>query len=175
MAIIKLVKKAQKGDEQAYIQLFQQFEADIYRTAFVYVNNQEDALDVVQEVAYRSFKKIKSLKQPKYFKTWLIRITIRCAVDLLNKRKKVVQLNTSYEELIEDEQDLDLSLALSLEDIINQLAPNEKSVVLLKYYYDYTFQEISDVLEIPLGSAKSLLYRAIRKLRKDLEGSDFVE
>ena len=77
--MLNLIKKAQKGNDKAFLTLFQQYEQDIYRTAFVYVKNQSDALDVVQETAYRSFKSIKDLKEPKYFKTWLIRIAISCA------------------------------------------------------------------------------------------------
>ncbi len=62
--MIRLVHKAQKGNEKAFLKLFQQYEEDIYRMAFVYVKNESDALDVVQEVAYRSFKKINTLKNP---------------------------------------------------------------------------------------------------------------
>ncbi|RNF41236.1 hypothetical protein EEX84_02500 [Planococcus salinus] len=56
-----LVKKAQKGDDHVFYALFQQYKQDIYRLAFVYLKNQNDALDVVQETAYRSFKPIKTL------------------------------------------------------------------------------------------------------------------
>ena len=59
----RLVKKAQKGDDKAYLMLFQQYETDIYRMAYVYVKNKDDALDLVQEVAYQSFKKISTLKK----------------------------------------------------------------------------------------------------------------
>ncbi|WP_306220574.1 sigma-70 family RNA polymerase sigma factor [Cohnella sp. WQ 127256] len=90
MEIIDLVKRAQRGDGIAYLELYQQYEDDIYRTAYVYLGNQEDALDVVQETAYRSYKFIGKLKEPQHFKTWLIKITISCAIDLLRKRKKEV-------------------------------------------------------------------------------------
>ena len=62
MKLERLVKKAQKGNDQAYLMLFQQYEADIYRMAYVYVKNKDNALDVVQEVAYQSFKTITTLK-----------------------------------------------------------------------------------------------------------------
>ncbi|WP_319005818.1 hypothetical protein [Metabacillus niabensis] len=52
---IRLVKKAQNGDDKAFLKLFQKLQEDIYRTAYVYVKNKDDALDVVQEVAYQSF------------------------------------------------------------------------------------------------------------------------
>lgn len=86
------MKKAQKGNDKAFIKLFQQYEKDIYRMAYVYVNNKDDALDIVQEVAYQSFKKINTLKNPEFFKTWLMKITMNCAINLAKKNKKVVPL-----------------------------------------------------------------------------------
>ena len=92
MEIIRLIKKAQKGNDKAFLKLFQQYENDIYRMAYVYVKNKEDALDVVQEVAYQSFKKIDTLKQPEYFKIWLMKITINCSINIVKKNKKLVHL-----------------------------------------------------------------------------------
>ncbi|BAK16228.1 DNA-directed RNA polymerase specialized sigma subunit, sigma24 homolog [Solibacillus silvestris StLB046] len=87
MNIGRLVKKAQKGNDKAYLELFQKYEADIYRMAYVYVKNKNDALDVVQEVAYQSFKNISTLNKPEYFKTWLMKITINCSLTVINKNK----------------------------------------------------------------------------------------
>lgn len=86
--LLNLIKKAQKGNDKAFCTLFQQYEQDLYRIAYVYVKNQNDALDVVQETAYRSYKSIKTLKEPTNFKTWLVRIAISCSIDLLRKQKK---------------------------------------------------------------------------------------
>ncbi len=172
--IINLVKKAQKGNDKAFLKLFQQYEQDIYRVAFVYVKNKEDALDIVQEVAYRSFKRIDTLENPEHVKSWLLTITIRCAIDCLTKRKKVVQLKPDYEESVQ-ENDRDLSLSLSLQDLLDKLTPDEKSIILLKYYEDYSFKDISKLLHIPLGTAKSTLYRALSKLRKHVSEADMYE
>ncbi|MEC1720072.1 sigma-70 family RNA polymerase sigma factor [Schinkia azotoformans] len=168
------MKKAQKGNDKAFLKLFQQYEENIYRMAFIYVNNKDDALDVVQEVAYQSFKKIHTLKKPEYFKTWLIKITMNCAINLAKKNKKVVQLKPEFEEFIglEDE---DIPLSLSLQELIETLQEDEKSIVLLRYYNDCTFKEISDLLNIPLGTAKSVLYRALDKLRKKYKEGDICE
>lgn len=153
------------------MKIFQQFEKDIYRMAYVYVANQEDALDVVQEVAYLSFKKIHTLKQPEYLKTWLMRITINCAINIVKKNRKVVELKPECKEYMDSDNE-DIPLSLSLQDLINTLTVDEKSVVLLGFYQNYTFKEISDALEIPLGTAKSVLYRALGKLRKELKEAD---
>lgn len=168
IAILSLVKKAQKGSDKAFLKLFQTYEEDIYRMAYVYVKNKDDALDIVQEVAYQSFKKIDTLKSPEYFKTWLMKITINCAINVINKNKKVVQLRPEFEESV-GSHDEDIPLSLSLQDLVNTLKEDEKSVVLLRFYHDYSFKEISELLHMPLGTAKSVLYRALDKLRKQVK------
>ena len=173
--MLKLIKKAQKGNDKAFLTLFQQYEQDIYRTAFVYVKNQSDALDVVQETAYRSFKSIKNLKEPKYFKTWLIRIAISCAIDLLRKQKNVVQMKPEYVEFISGDVNEDIDLEMTVQDLIERLNEDEKSVIILRFYEGLTIKEISDELDIPLGTAKTILYRALDKLRKNLKGDGVYE
>ncbi len=173
--INQLVKKAQKGDERAYITLFKQYEADIYRMAYVYVKNQEDALDIVQETAYKSFSQIKTLKNPAYFKTWLIRIAINNALSHLRKEKKVIHLKPEYAETLPTNEKEDVSLQITLKGLIEGLDDNEKSVVLLRFYADHTISEISDILDIPLGTVKTILYRSLEKLRMQMKREDIYE
>ena len=138
------------------------------------MKSQNDALDVVQEVAYLSFKKIHTLENPEYFKTWLIKIAINCSINLVKKNEKVIQLKPNYEDFIclEDE---DVSLSITLQELLDQLNEDEKSVIILKFYEGYSFKEIADLLNIPLGTAKSVLYRALNKLRKKFKEADIYE
>jgi RNA polymerase sigma-70 factor, ECF subfamily len=142
--------------------------------AFTYVKNQNDALDVVQETAYRSFKKIDTLKNPEYFKTWLINIAINCAIELVRKNKKVIELKPQYEEFIGFE-DEDISLSITLQDLLDQLNEGEKSIIILRFYQEYSLKEISDLLNMPIGTTKSVLYRALIKLRKKFKGAQICE
>ncbi|RFU62051.1 sigma-70 family RNA polymerase sigma factor [Peribacillus glennii] len=174
MIIIRLVKKAQNGDDKAFLRLFQQYEEDVYRMAYVYVKNESDALDVVQEVAYRSFNKIETLKNPEYFKTWLIKIAITCSIDLVRKNKKVVHLKPEYDDFIGME-DEDVPLSITLKELLEQLNEDEKTIVILKYYEDYSFKEIAALFNMPVGTAKSVLYRALGKLRKQFKEADLYE
>lgn len=173
--MLHLVKKAQKGNDKAFLTLFQEYEQDIYRMAFVYVKNQNDALEVVQETAYRSFKSIKNLKEPKFFKTWLIKIAIRCSLDLLKNQNKVIQLKHKVEVETLEEVKEDIDLELTVRDLIEKLNEEEKSVVMLRFYEGLTFKEISEALDIPLGTAKTVLYRALEKLRENLKGEGVYE
>ncbi|WP_409276257.1 sigma-70 family RNA polymerase sigma factor [Neobacillus sp. SCS-31] len=174
-ARLDLIKQALKGNDKAFLTLFQQYEQDIYRTAFIYVKNQSDALDVVQETAYRSFKSINNLKEPQYFKTWLIKIAISCSIDLLRKQKKVVQFKPEYERFISLDDNEDIDLEITIRDLIERLKEDEKSIIILRFYEGLTIKEASEALDIPLGTAKTILYRALGSLRKKLKGDRVYE
>lgn len=168
----RLIHKAQRGNDQAFLSVFQHYEADVYRMAYVYVKQPDDALDVVQEVAYQAFKHIKTLREPEYIKTWLLKITINCALNLLKQKRNVIALKPEFDV---SEPSSDLAMTLTLADVLETLAEEERSVIVLKYYQDYTFQQIADLLEWPLGTVKSTLYRAMTKLRRDLKEADCYE
>ncbi|MBB4822981.1 RNA polymerase sigma-70 factor (ECF subfamily) [Sporosarcina luteola] len=171
-SIIHLVKKAQKGNEKAFLKIFQMYEADIYRMAFVYMKNEQDALDIVQETAYKAFDKIETLKEPAYFKTWLVKIAISSSLNRLKQLQRIIPMQV--DQLVElPTIKTDAALSLLLKQLINELTTEEKGIVLLKFYEDYTFKEIADTLQMPLGSVKSTLYRAHKKLRYQMEEVDF--
>ena len=168
-AVEELLQKAQRGDEKAFLELFAMYENQMYRIAFVHVKNEADALDVMQEVAYRMFKNIGTVKNAEYFKTWLTRITMNCAVGHIRKNSKVVQIGTEYLENVEEiseSYEREILLGASLEELMVALDAEEKNVILLKYYYEYSFQEMSEILKRPLGTVKSVLYRALKKLKE---------
>lgn len=166
------VRKAQQGDEQAFISLFSPYEADLYRTAYVYVKHPEDAMDVVQETAYRSFKSIGSLKKAELFKSWVIQIAIRCSIDILRKRKTIVPMEAEKYETLAPSREEDLSLPVTMKLLMEALEEDEKSLVILRFYYDYTLKDIANMLQLPLGTAKTNLYRALKKLRKASKEED---
>lgn len=165
-----LLKKARRGDSEAFGEIFSEIEQEVYRTAYIYVKNREDALDIVQETAFRCFKNIRGLKNAEYFKTWAVRIAINCAVDMLRKNGRLVSLEDveTVAEVSESAENEAIS-RITLEDLLNLLSETEKSVLVFKHHYGYTFAEISGILGIPLGTVKSTLYHAIKKL-KDKEG-----
>ncbi|KOS63473.1 sigma-70 family RNA polymerase sigma factor [Lysinibacillus agricola] len=162
-----LVQRAKEGDAEAFAQLFSQFENDLYKMAYVYVGNEADALDVVQEVAYRSFKYIHSLQSVTYIKTWLMRIAINCATDLLKKREQILPCEAELE--ISEEPLEELPEKWALEDVMTKLTKEEKDVILLRFYHDYTLSQVAQVLQLKLGTAKTILYRALKKLKQALE------
>jgi RNA polymerase sigma-70 factor (ECF subfamily) len=114
---------------------------------------------------------LNTLKNPQYFKTWLIKITISTAVDLLRKKKKITVLKPEYAESL-PYIERDIALSLSLKEMLETLTEDEKAIVFLKYYDDCTIQEIADTVEMPLGTVKSVLYRALGKLRKQVRRAE---
>ncbi|MEK5523009.1 RNA polymerase [Heyndrickxia sporothermodurans] len=170
---IKRIKKARKGDSKAFEELIGKYEEQLYRTAYIYVHNKEDALDVVQETVYKAYLSLDKLKEPSYFKTWLMRILINNAYELLRTRQKVVKINEeskfaaeSITKPIQSEQNIDLQVA------IQQLEVNYQKVILLYYYHDLPIRQIAWHMEVPEGTVKSYLHRARKSLKKLLEGSD---
>lgn len=173
-----LIKKAQSGDAEAYLELFQIYEKDIYRMAFSYSKNKNDALDIVQETAFRSFKSIKKVKQVDYFKTWLLKITINVAIDLLNKEKRIT--NLQYQDPInfysnDDEINyLENTVIekITMENLLEKLSIEEKTIVILRFYHDLSLKSISEVMNLSLSTVKSLLYRTLKKLNTEEGGKN---
>lgn len=167
ITIEKLAVKAMRGNVKAYGKLMEEYKTYLYRTAFLYVKNQDMALDIVGDCILNGFRKIHTLKSPEYFKTWLTRILINAAKDHL---RKVVPMD-DYEQIqlaappagISPEEKWDLYEA------IDQLPEKYRSVIILKYFEDMKISEISYAMEIPEGSVKAYLSRAREELRRYLK------
>ncbi|MGY3778289.1 sigma-70 family RNA polymerase sigma factor [Isobaculum melis] len=167
----KLVKKAKRGNRKALETLFNQIYVQLYKTALIYVGNEQDALDIVQETAFKITKKIHTLKDDKYFKTWAIRILIYTAYDLLDQTKKTenpfeIEEISSINPTKRTDENLDLLKALE------QLPILQKNSIVLYYFQDLSIKEVADFMAIPEGTVKYYLHEARNKLKKILERTD---
>ena len=164
-----MLKAAKKGDSEAFIQLFATQKEQVYRIAFAYFKNEQDALEAVQEVTFRAYKNIKKLKEPKYFSTWLTRIMINYCIDEL-KRKKRFLINDSKAQTgsILEEKDK----TIGVETAIKTLEPRFQEIIILKYFQDMTIEQISDHLGHPTGTIKTWLSKALQALRKQITKED---
>ncbi|MGJ9458955.1 sigma-70 family RNA polymerase sigma factor [Oceanobacillus sp. CF4.6] len=136
---LKLIKKAMKGNKECLEELLVLHGDQLYRTAYLYVRNREDALDVVQETSYKSFLSINQLKNEKFFLTWLTKILINCSYDLLKKNKKELPLNKMV-ELTADKRDK-REENLDLLEAINRLNEKHKNAIILFYFQDLPLSE----------------------------------
>lgn len=135
-----------------------------YRIAFGYVHKEEDALDIVQEGAYKAIFHAEKLKQPEYADTWICRIMMNEAVEFLRKNNRNQIELEDYETGREASyEDIDLMKA------IDALSQNERAVVQLRYFEDMTLQQVSQIVGENLSTVKSRLYRALSKLKISLE------
>ena len=166
----ELLRRARRGDARAFLQIFEKYEPTLYRTAWLYVKNEQDALDVMQEAAFRALRGIRTLEKPQFVKTWLTRIVINCALDLLRKNGGITFFGV---ERIENEPrfstafESDALDRITLESLMNALTDAERCAVILKYCHGYTFAEMAGLMQLPLGTAKTILYRALDKLRAE--------
>ncbi|KAB2336035.1 sigma-70 family RNA polymerase sigma factor [Cytobacillus depressus] len=148
---------AQNGNQEAFIRLIRSCESSLYRIAKGILKEDLDCADAIQETILKSYHSIAKLKNPAYFKTWLIRILINECNDMLKKKQKSILLNTIEhitEPSIADNQFDELREALS------KLNEKYRSVVVLFYFEDCSIKEIAQVLKIREGTVKSRLNRA---------------
>lgn len=135
----------------------------MYRLAYTYVRNEEDALDIVQESAYKAIKHSASVKQEIYIKTWLWRIVMNTALDFIRKNQKEIAVEDFYEDGKEDSyQDFDTIEALEILD------EKEKAVVVLRFFEDQKLSEIARILNENTNTVKTILYRSLKKLKLKL-------
>jgi len=84
-----IIKRAIDGDKESFIELVKKYKIYLYKIAYSYVKNEEDALEIIQECTYRAMLNIKSIKNIASFKYWLTRIVINCALDFIKNNKKI--------------------------------------------------------------------------------------
>jgi len=168
-------KKNQLQDREAVlIQLIQENKLQLYRIAYSYVKNEHDALDVVQEATYKAIVNLVNLKEDAYMKSWLIRILINCAVDVLRKKENVAQVPEVW-EVQSVHQGIDTEAVMDLREAIQGMDETQKKLIHLKYFEDLKLEEIAGIMEMPLGTVKSQLHRIVKRLRIELKEVEVFE
>lgn len=125
----KLVKKAKKGDAEAFIALMEQNRQSMIRIAFAYLGNEEDVADAMQETILSAFEKLDTLRRAEYFRTWLIRILINQCIAMRRHRSRTVPMN----EAEEASQFYDFSTDLEFNDLLKTL-PEDSRLIFQMYY-----------------------------------------
>lgn len=170
---VKLVAQAKNGDTEAFQTLIHEEKERLYKIAYVYMKNEDDALEVFQETVYIALKSISSLKNKHYFSTWLTRILINQAIDALRKKKKVVAMSHDVLENYTDPATIEQDEQLDLLEAMNEIEEKYKTVLLLRFYEDYTIEQIALFLNCPEGTVKTNIRRGLERLRKNLRGAYF--
>lgn len=158
-----LVKKAKRGDGEAFVSLVKQYEDVLFRTASRLLDNDEDVADAMQDAIISAYEKLHTLKNEEYFNTWICKILINKCNSLLNKKKNISVIN----EHLLPEKENDEFTKIELEDALNSLNKVYRLVLILYYIVGLNVEEISEYLKEPEGTIKSRLSRAKAILRKN--------
>lgn len=134
-----------------------------YRIALRYTRNEQDALDVVQESAYKAIFNENKLKNTAYADTWICRIVMNEAIEYLRKNRKYHEDIDEYQAEAEECYE-----GLEIREAMQRLTPKEQMVVSLRYFEDMSLEEVSHVTNENVNTIKSRLYRALAKLKVNL-------
>jgi len=176
----ELVTRSRSGDTESFNQLVRRWERPIFALAYRTLGREEDARDVTQETFLRAFRALPGFKGDAKFSSWLYRIALNLCRDWIRKdrRAPVVAMPEGV-----DVQDLvaadapsetveDLAARAELSGVVAQamklLPPEQRTAIILKEYHGLTFQEIADLTNCPLSTAKTRLYQGLTLLRKHL-------
>lgn len=166
----RLVRKALRGDKEAFVSLMEEQKQSMYKVAVGILKNDADAADAMQDTVLSCYENLQSLREPKYFQTWMMRILINHCNRILAERKRVVPI----EEFSEGEQKKYFSdteeSGTENEDFLEMLGQLEDRyrIVLLLYYAEgFSIKEIGDILEMNENTVKTRLARGRGIFKKE--------
>ena len=135
----------------------------LYRTAYLYLGSEADALEAVDEAVYQALRALKKLRQPELLETWLTRILINTCHKELRRRRWV-----TGEESLPDSAGPNAYDGLPLREAIRRLSEELRTVVILRYFAGYTLEETAQSLDLPRGTVSTRQRRALQLLRLEL-------
>lgn len=176
-----IIARCKKQDKAAFVELFQMYEKYLYRLCYSYVQNEQDALDLAQEVYIKVFKSISTFDSRLPFHPWFRKVAVntclnfkrdsRCIPVSLNgaeEGEKALEETIASESNVEDEI-LDAELGRLIRENLELLKPKHRMVMALRYYEGLSYEEISALLKEPLGTVKTDIYRAKNALKEKLK------
>lgn len=181
---IELIGEALKGSQKAFAELEGRYRSAIYHIVFKIVRDKETADDLVQETFMKAFSSLHSYRSEYRFSTWLYKIAANSSIDFLRKKRiKALSLDQEIEtgngkveievpdysyhpehELVRKQQ------RFTIDEAINSLPEKYKEVIVYRHKDDKSYEEIADLLHIPVGTVKARIFRARELLKKKLRG-----
>lgn len=138
----------------------------LYRLAYSYVFDEQDALDIVQSAIVKALR-ARPLRQPRYLRTWMYRILVNTALDWLRSRKRLVSASDEYLEglsaVADNPGDPDLRTALA------QLPAAYRTILVLRFFEELQLSEIAQITGLNVNTVKTRLYRALQLMRVEME------
>jgi RNA polymerase sigma factor (sigma-70 family) len=180
----ELVLQAIEGDQKAYADLLGRYRDAIYFMLLKMVNNPSDAEDLTIEAFGKAFKNISQYTPNYAFSTWLFKIATNNCIDFIRKKKInniSLDQSTSHEDsapmtiptdtLDPEENLISQQKVVLLRSVVAKLKPRYRKLIELRYFHEYSYEEISEELELPIGTVKAQLFRARELLYNILKNS----
>lgn len=163
-----LIKKAINGDKNSFICIFKKYKVDLYKIAYMYVKDEEKALEILQDTIVKGVFNINKLKNPSYFKTWITKVLINVSIDMNRKNSKTEQLGEKH-DVIQYISGVSIEEKIDLYNAVDLLKDNYKTVIIMKYFSDMKINDISEIMSLPENTVKTYLTRAKASLKKILK------
>lgn len=184
-----LVESALTGNEKAFAKLMARYKDAIYFMLLKMVNNKNDAEDLTLEAFGKAFKNLHQYSPNYAFSTWLFKIATNNCIDFLRKRRGVYVSIENNQENGDNDQPIKLrsqepdpeekliriQKAILMRRIVHRLKPRYRILVELRYFREFSYEEIAKELNLPLGTVKAQLFRAREMLFKMIESTEIDE
>lgn len=135
----------------------------VYKTAYFILKNEELAKDATHDTFIKAFKHLNKINQHARINTWITTIATRTAIDIYNKNKKQIAYKFKEENYLSKSDEFNVEID-ELENYLDNIPPEQKQILILKYMEELTEKEIANLLSIKLGTVKSRIFRAKQKL-----------
>ena len=172
----KLVIKAREnGDQKAYAELLNNYRDSLYFLLLKMTNNPTDAEDLTIEAFGKAFRNLHQYAPDYAFSTWLFKIAANNCIDFLRKSKRIIFADSANKES-DDQDDYPLNIPAATKDpeerviekqkiklmreIVEELKPHYKNLIELRYFKEWSYEEIATELNLPLGTVKAQLFRS---------------
>ena len=169
----ELIKSILQGNGERYDDIVERYQAGLYRTAYYYTQNVEDARDITQDVFIKAYNNLAGFKQGSTFSTWLYRIAVNHCIDWCRKKKPLCVEAAYMESLCDEEgspEDLFLQqeIASEVQAAVCSLSEIYSTVLILYYFEDFSPQQIADIMETSKRTVETRLFRGRKMLRDKL-------
>ena len=166
-----LLLRAQKGDAEAFSQIVEAYQRQVFNLCYRMLGDPYEAEDAAQEAFLRAFKAIKRYDPDRKFSTWLLTIASRYCIDQIRKRRlKTFSIENFLETGLSDPA-LGPEATLrqgeeqeAMQELLQVLKPTDRAAIVMRYWYEMSYDEIAEALSLSVSAVKSRLHRA----RKDL-------
>lgn len=160
-----LVMRAVEGDDAAFTELMDRHKIQLYKMAYLYLRNEDDAVEALQEVTFRAYRALKKIKNPDFFSTWLIRILLNYCMDVQKSKKRmIVDIEKMEQAAVYQNHE-----SIEIEQAMKEMETKQRELLELKYFHELKITEIAELWQCPEGTVKTRLYKALKILKSKLE------